>query len=76
MPETWSATSEPLLVTPEPERNQYAALAEIECERVRRLVLEMSADPLTWTGWRDLHAACVAAEVMVHVARMTNGNVS
>jgi len=71
MPETWSATSEPLLVTPEPERNQYAALAEIECSRVRALVAEMSVDPLTWTGWRDLHAACVAAEVMVHVARMT-----
>jgi len=72
-PETFGATSVPLFELPPVERNQYAALAEIECERVRRLVLEMSADPLTWTGWRDLHAACVAAEVMVHVARMQAG---
>lgn len=67
-PETPAATAEPLVAVP-PDSPQVA-LALAECGRVQRLVAEMLRDPMLFTQWRELHAACVAAEVCVCVARM------
>jgi hypothetical protein len=64
-PETWGATSEPLDL-----RAQHRQLAAVERERVQGLVVRMLQDGDTFTDWRELMCAVVAAEVATAMARM------
>jgi hypothetical protein len=72
-PETFGATAQPLFDLPAVQQTHYSTLAETQVQRIMQLTARLAADRQMFTDWRELVAACVAAEVMTTLERMQAG---